>query len=83
MKSKTVISLSHSQKIALLKAIQSGSLDLSIFDRADEPQTPREIMEEIVRLEKFGHPREVALLMLDWCHHKITDEEYINKRMEL
>ena len=81
--SKTVISLSHSQKIALLKAIQSGSLDLSMFDRADEPQTPREIMAEIVRLEMFGKPRETALLTLDWCDHKITDEEYITKRLEL
>lgn len=83
MMNKTVISLSHSQKIALLKAIQSGSLDLSIFDRPDEQMTPREIMAEIVRLEMFGNPRETALLMLDWCDHKITDEEYITKRLEL
>ncbi len=81
--SKKVVTLSHSQKIAMLKAIQSGSLDLSIFDKADEQMTDREIMEEIVRLEMFGKPREVALLTLDWCDRKITDEEYIKKRLEL
>lgn len=77
------IQLNHKQKIALLEAVQSGTLDLSMFDRPDEEMTRREIETEIVRLERLGNPRALALLTLEWCDGKLTDEEYITKRLEI
>lgn len=79
------IKLTHKQKIALLEAVQSGTIDLSIFenDRPDESMTRREIESEIVRLERLGNPRAMALLTLEWCDGKLTDDEYITKRLEL
>lgn len=77
------IQLNYKQKIALLEAVQSGTLDLSIFDRPDEEMTRREIETEIVRLERLGNPRALALLTLEWCDGKLTDEEYITKRLEI
>lgn len=77
------ITLNHAQKVAMLEAIQSGILDLSIFDQPDEEMTIYEIESEIVRLEKIHNPRELALLTLEWCDGKISDDEYIKKRLDL
>lgn len=78
------IQLTREHKIALLEAIQRGTLDLSIFDRkTDDAMTLREIETEIVRIERGGNPRALALLTLEWCDGKITTDEYITKRLEL
>lgn len=80
---KNEIKLTHALKIALLEAIQRGSLDLSIFGRKTEKEpTQEEITAEIIRLEKFFKPEIHAALMADWANGKLTDEEYLQERLK-
>ncbi|MBE6247540.1 MAG: hypothetical protein E7110_09145 [Bacteroidales bacterium] len=82
------IELSHRQKIALLEAVQSGTLDTSIYERQDnEPQNIEDIEREIIRLEilELSNSGLLALseLMRDYARGKLPREEYITKRIEL
>ena len=82
------IELSHRQKIALLEAVQSGTLDTSIYERQDnEPQNIEDIEREIIRLEilELSNSGLLALseLMRDYATGKLSREEYITKRIEL
>ena len=82
------IELSHRQKIALLEAVQSGTLDTSIYERQDnEPQNIEDIEQEIIRLEilELSNSGLLALseLMRDYATGKLSREEYITKRIEL
>lgn len=82
------IELSKRQKIALLEAVQSGTLDTSIYERQDnEPQNIEDIEREIIRLEilELSNSGLLALseLMRDYATGKLPLEEYITKRIEL
>lgn len=82
------IELSHRQKIALLEAVQSGTLDTSIYERQDnEPQSIEDIERKIIQLEilELSNSGLLALseLMRDYATGKLSREEYITKRIEL
>ncbi len=79
------IKLTHKQKIALLEAVQCGTLDTSIFEKSERDKTSIDDIErEIIRLEMFdGNILERAELMRQYGKHEITQEEYITKRIEL
>ena len=79
-----IIELNHKQKIALLEAVQCGRLDLGIFDAlGKEAQTERDIIAEIVRIEKMSNPGKLADLMKQWANGNLTDAEYIEQRLKL
>lgn len=80
---KNEVKLTHVLKIALLEAIQRGTLDLSIFEKqTDTEATKKEITAEIIRLEKYGNPKLLARLMDEWADGKLTDEEYLQERLK-
>ncbi len=80
---KNEVKLTHALKIALLEAIQRGTLDLSIFDKqTDEAATKEAVTAEIIRLEKCGNPKLWARLMDEWANGKLTDEEYLQERLK-
>ena len=80
---KNEVKLTHALKIALLEAIQRGTLNLSIFDKpTDTEASKEEITAEIIRLEKYGNPKLWARLMDEWANGKLTDEEYLQERLK-
>lgn len=78
-----IIQLDRKLKIALLEAVERGTLDLSIFECKHEDMNQRDVMREIVRLEKNENPVELARLITEWATGQIDDEEYITKRLAL
>lgn len=82
------IELTRDLKVTLLEAVKSGTLDLSIFDKAREEQAQsiEEIEYEIVRLEML-EPKAYLLalsdLMRQYAKGEITASEYTNQRIIL
>ena len=82
------IELTRDLKVTLLEAVKSGTLDLSIFDKAREEQAQsiEEIEYEIVRLEMLD-PRAYLLalsdLMRQYANGEITASEYTKQRIIL
>jgi len=82
------IELTRDLKVTLLEAVKSGSLDLSIFDKAKEGQAQsiEEIDHEIVRLEML-EPKEYLLelsdLMRQYANGEMTASEYTKQRITL
>lgn len=75
-------------KVELLKAVESGTLDMAIFDdeRPEKAQSIEDIEKEIVRLEML-EPKAYLLalseLMRAYASGEITTDVYRAKRMEL
>lgn len=82
------IELTRDLKVTLLEAVKSGTLDLSIFDKAREEQAQsiEEIEYEIVRLEML-EPKAYLLalsdLMRQYANGEITASEYTKQRITL
>lgn len=82
------IELTRDLKVTLLEAVKSGTLDLSIFDKAREEQAQsiEEIEYEIVRLEML-EPKAYLLalsdLMRQYANGEITASEYTKQRIIL
>lgn len=82
------IELTRDLKVTLLEAVKSGSLDLSIFDKAKEEQAQsiKEIEHEIVRLEMLepkAYLLELSDLMRQYANGEITASEYTKQRITL
>ena len=82
------IELTRDLKVTLLEAVKSGTLDLSIFDKAreEQAQSTEEIEHEIVRLEML-EPKAYLLalsdLMRQYANGEITASEYTKQRIIL
>lgn len=82
------IELTRDLKVMLLEAVKSGTLDLSIFDKAREEQAQNieEIDHEIVRLEMLepkAYLLELSDLMRQYANGEITASEYTKQRITL
>lgn len=88
MMAAMTIELTRDLKVTLLEAVKSGTLDLSIFDKAKEEQTQsiEEIEKEIVRLEML-EPKAYLLALSDlmrrYANGEITASEYTKERITL
>lgn len=87
-----IVRLTHELKIKLLEAIQSGTLDLSIFNNCEkEFKSDEEIFRELQRLERFEYDdeefRERAEIIRRCADGEITrtqyDEEMVAFRLKL
>ena len=82
------IELTRDLKVTLLEAVKSGSLDLSIFDKAreEQEQSIEEIEHEIVRMEMLepkAYLLELSDLMRQYANGEITASEYTKQRITL
>lgn len=82
------IELTREQKVTLLEAVKSGTLDTSIFDKAqaEQGQSIEDIEHEIVRLEML-EPKAYLLALSDlmsrYAKGEITIDEYTKQRINL
>ena len=82
------IELTRDLKVMLLEAVKSGTLDLSIFDKAreEQEQSIEEIEHEIVRMEMLepkAYLLELSDLMRQYANGEITASEYTKQRITL
>ena len=82
------IELTRDLKVTLLEAVKSGTLDLSIFDKAreEQEQSIEEIEHEIVRMEMLepkAYLLELSDLMRQYANGEITASEYTKQRITL
>ena len=82
------IELTRDLKVTLLEAVKSGTLDLSIFDKAreEQEQSIEEIEHGIVRMEMLepkAYLLELSDLMRQYANGEITASEYTKQRITL
>lgn len=80
------IDLTREQKVHLLEAVQTGTLDLSLFDTKKNSTSLEDVAAEIIRVEKLETKENLikrAELMIRFAKDEITANEWIAALIDL
>ena len=87
-KISSTITLTHEQKVALLRAVECGEIDLSIFGNqyaTVNTMTPADVEAELCRLDALADRQylaNVADAMREFASGEITLAEYTARRVD-